>query len=45
MEDVPIWAKSADVQAAFPEMTAKTTGETTDKITLAQTLAGWQVPD
>ncbi len=45
MEDVPVWAKSPDVQAAFPEMTAKTSGEATDKATLAQTLAGWQVPD
>ena len=45
MEDVPVWAKSPDVQAAFPEMAAKTSGEATDKATLAQTLAGWQVPD
>ena len=45
MEDVPVWAKSPDVQAAFPDMTAKTSGEATDKATLAQTLAGWQVPD
>jgi hypothetical protein len=45
MEDVPVWAKSADVQAAFPDMAAKTSGDATDKATLAQTLAGWQVPD
>ena len=45
MEDIPVWAKSPDVQAAFPEMAAKTSGEATDKATLAQTLAGWQVPD
>jgi hypothetical protein len=45
MEDVPVWAKSPDVMAAFPEMAAKTSGEATDKATLAQTLAGWQIPD
>ena len=45
MEDVPVWAKSPDVQAAFPEMATKTSGEATDKATLAQTLAGWQIPD
>ena len=45
MEDVPVWAKSPDVLAAFPEMAAKTSGDATDKATLAQTVAGWQVPD
>jgi len=45
MQDVPVWAKSPDVLAAFPEMAIKTSGKATDKITLAQTLAGWQIPD
>jgi len=45
MQDVPVWAKSPDVLSAFPDMAAKTSGEATDKITLAQTVAGWQVPD
>jgi hypothetical protein len=45
MEDVPVWAKSEDVRAAFPAMTHATSGTSTDKATLAGTLAGWQVPD
>ena len=45
MQDVPVWAKSPDVMAAFPEMAAKTKGDATDKATLAQTLSGWQVPE
>lgn len=45
MQDVPVWAKSPDVLAAFPVMAAKTTTDSTDKATLAQTIAGWQVPE
>ncbi len=45
MMDVPVWAKSADVQAAFPAMTTATTEGGTATQTLAQTMAGWQVPD
>jgi hypothetical protein len=45
MEDVPVWAKSADVQAAYPQMATATTEGGTGQITLAQTLAGWQVPE
>jgi hypothetical protein len=45
MEDVPVWAKSADVQAAFPKMATAITSGGTGEITLAQTLAGWQVPE
>ncbi|MCU1225394.1 MAG: hypothetical protein JWQ42_3487 [Edaphobacter sp.] len=45
MQDVPVWAKSPDVMAAFPDMARKTSGDATDKATLAQTLSGWQVPD
>ncbi len=45
MKDVPIWAKTPSVQAAFPDMGAKTTGSTEDKATLAQTRVGFQVPD
>ena len=44
MQNVPVWAKSPDVLSAFPEMASKTSGNASDKITLAQTLAGWQVP-
>jgi hypothetical protein len=45
LEDVPIWAQSADVQAAYPKMRTAIASGGTDEITLAQTLAGWQVPE
>jgi hypothetical protein len=45
LEDVPVWAKSADVLAAFPKLAHDTSGTATDKATLASTMAGWQVPD
>lgn len=45
VQDVPVWAKSADVQAAFPSMGTAVTSGGKGEITLAQTLAGWQVPE
>jgi hypothetical protein len=45
MEDVPVWAKSVDIQAAFPKMAHDISGTATGKATLASTMAGWQVPD
>ena len=45
MIDVPIWAKSEAIQAAFPEMGKAIKGEGTGKARLSQTLAGWQVPE
>jgi hypothetical protein len=45
MKEVPVWAISPDVQAAFPEMARATTGQVTAKATLAQTPVGWQIPD
>ena len=45
IEDVPVWAKSADVRAAFPVMAKATTETATDTITLARTIGGWSVPD
>jgi hypothetical protein len=45
MEDVPVWAKSDDVLAAFPKLATTTSGQASDHATLAQTIAGWQVPD
>ncbi|HTD97255.1 MAG TPA: hypothetical protein VK627_10000 [Edaphobacter sp.] len=45
MKEVPVWAKTASVLAAFPEMAAATSGDATAKVTLAQTAVGWQVPD
>ncbi|HZY71811.1 MAG TPA: hypothetical protein VFE22_01745 [Edaphobacter sp.] len=45
MQEVPVWAKSADVLAAFPAMAEMTSGKATGAATLAQTTVGWQVPD
>jgi hypothetical protein len=45
MQDVPVWAKTPEVQAAFPAMANSVSGQATGKATLAGTLAGWQVPD
>jgi hypothetical protein len=45
MQEVPVWAKSDNVKAAFPDMARRISGTTTDKVTLAGTMAGWQVPD
>jgi hypothetical protein len=45
LTDVPVWAKSSDVQAAFPDMAVATTSGGSGQIRLAQTLAGWQVPE
>ena len=45
MEDVPVWAKSDAMRAAFPNMALDTSGTASDKATLAGTMAGWQVPD
>jgi len=45
MQDVPVWAKSTEVVAAFPDMAHATSGTASDKATLAGTITGWQVPD
>lgn len=45
IEDVPVWAKSAEIAAAFPKFQEETSGQATDKITLALTGVGWSVPD
>jgi hypothetical protein len=45
MKEVPVWAKTPEVQAAFPKMAEATGGEATDKAVLAQTPVGWQMPD
>jgi hypothetical protein len=45
MENVPVWAKSNAMRAAFPDMALKTSGTASDKATLASTMAGWSVPD
>lgn len=45
MMDVPVWAKSANIQAAFPQLAEATGGNASAKAVLAQTPVGWQVPD
>jgi hypothetical protein len=45
LADVPIWAKTPAVEAAFPKMAHGISTESTDQATLARTLAGWTVPD
>ena len=45
MEEVPVWAKSANILAAFPEAAQTLSGTVEGKATLAVTMAGWQVPD
>jgi hypothetical protein len=45
LEDVPVWAKTPAVEAAFPQMAHAISTESTAQATLAQTVAGWTVPD
>jgi hypothetical protein len=45
IEDIPVWADSAGVRAAFPAFASATSGASADKITMASTIAGWTVPD
>jgi hypothetical protein len=45
MKEVPVWALSHDIQAAFPEMARATSSQVTAKATLAQTPVGWQIPE
>ena len=45
LENVPVWAKSQQVQAAFPAVAKQLAGESTATATLAGNIAGWQVPD
>ena len=45
IEDLPIWAKTPEVLAAYPKMAHEASGDATDKITLALTGVGWSVPN
>lgn len=45
IRDTPVWAKSPDVLAAYPDMANVIANGGTGQATLAQTLAGWQVPE
>ena len=45
LEDVPVWAKSPDVQKAYPDAAKDINAPSPATLTLAQTGVGWQVPD
>jgi hypothetical protein len=45
MDEVPVWAQSDGMRAAFPAMALATSGAATGKVTLASAMTGWQVPD
>lgn len=45
LQDVPVWAKTPAVQAAYPEMSRRVAGPTPETVTMAQTGVGWQVPE
>jgi hypothetical protein len=44
MMDVPVWAKTDAMKAAFPKMAASISDDANDQMTLATVGAGWQVP-
>ena len=44
-EDIPVWAKSSGVMAAYPDEAKAVSGNSSATITMAQTGVGWQVPD
>jgi hypothetical protein len=45
LHDMPMWAKSADVQAVYPKLSQEASGTATDTITLALDRVGWSVPN
>jgi hypothetical protein len=45
MMDVPVWAKTAEMQKAFPALAKALSGEATGQATLANAGVGWQVPN
>ncbi|HEX3472936.1 MAG TPA: hypothetical protein VHT28_17285 [Silvibacterium sp.] len=44
MMDVPVWVKTDEMRAAFPEMAAAISGPQPGQITMENAGAGWQVP-
>jgi hypothetical protein len=42
--DVPVWVKTDEMRAAFPEMAAAISGPQPGQMTLENAGAGWQVP-
>ena len=45
MQDLPLWAKTPEVMAAFPVLADEATGNATGTITLALDRVGWSVPN
>jgi hypothetical protein len=45
VRDIPVWAKTAEIMAAFPAFAHEAGGDATDTITLALTRVGWTVPN
>jgi hypothetical protein len=45
IHDLTSWADTPQMMAAFPVLAQETSGNATDKITLAQTRVSWSVPD
>lgn len=45
VRDIPVWAKTAEIMAAFPTFAHEQSGDATDTITLALTGVGWTVPN
>jgi hypothetical protein len=44
MMEVPVWAKTDEMRAAFPQMAAAISGPQPGQITMENAGAGWQVP-
>lgn len=44
MMDVPVWAKTDEMRAAFPEMSSAIAGPQPGVVTMENAGAGWQVP-
>jgi len=44
MVDVPVWAKTDEIRAAYPLVAKDLADNPTDQATLASAGAGWQVP-
>lgn len=45
MTEVPVWAKTDEMQKAFPDLAKALSGQATDHATLANAGVGWQVPN
>ncbi len=45
MMDLPVWAQTDAMEAAFPKMANAVSGNAGDQMTLATVGAGWQVPE